>query len=153
MEPFATSNAQHLYEVAKDCLDTHQTLDPSVSSEVGCAEAISSILKLAGVLYLPQGGIPGTATLIGWLEASTQFEEIMTPEASAVIISPSGFGNGKIPGHVGILGIKGVAVPADFGIMSNDSNTGLFREFWILSKWYTYYAGYGGLPVRFFRLK
>lgn len=151
---FATPDAEKLYNIAKESLGTNKTLDHLIPHEVGCAEALSAVLKLAGVWNLPSTGIPGTASLLAWLEANTtQFEAITEPEAGCIIISPTGQGNNRIPGHTGILGIRGVQVPSDFGIMSNDSNTGLFLEQWTLAKWKQYYQDYGGLPIKFFRLK
>jgi len=41
--------------------------------------------------------------------------------------------------------------PGDFGIVSNDSNTGLLLELWDLARWRKFYGVQGGLPVAFFR--
>ena len=132
----------NLYDIAKNCLGTRQTLDTSISSEVGCAEAVSSILHQAGV-QIPSGGIPGTASLMAWLKTNPHFQVVSQWQAGDIIISSTGSGNGKIPGHTGIMG--------NYGIMSNDSNTGLFLELWTLPKWQKYYQQYGGMPIDFFR--
>lgn len=149
-EPVSVSATENLYETAKKCLGTHQTLNPSVSPEVGCAEAVSSVLKLAGY-QVPPYGIAGTADLVKWLLASPKFTRIYAPEEGAITVSPTGYGNGKIPGHTGIFGGYGVAFPGDWGIMSNDSQTGLLLELWSLSKWGQYYTEYGGIPSYYFR--
>lgn len=134
----------NLYQIAKENLGTRQTLDANVPPEVGCAESVSSILKLAGV-DISSTGIPGTASLFEWLKQNKNFVPIVGGPCAAgdIIISPTGMGNGKIPGHTGIMG--------NYGIMSNDSNTGLFLELWTLQKWQQYYQQYGGLPIYFFR--
>lgn len=131
-----------LYTIAKNNLGNHLTLDPSVPAEVGCAEAVSFCLKSAGVV-LPAEGIPGTATLYAFLSASSAFSEVSVWNEGDIIISATGSGNGLIPGHTGIMGGS--------GIMSNDSNSGLFLELWTLAKWQTYYAQYGGMAIHFFR--
>lgn len=141
-----------LLTIARTHLGEHLTLNDSISPEVGCAEAVSSIFHLAGLPIVPQG-IPGTNALLQWLIENPLFEEIFSPEAGCVAIAATGTGNNKIPGHVGILGAFNVAFPKDWGLCSNDSNTGLFLELWRLSKFIHYYTDYGGMQVRYFRLK
>ena len=138
------ANALKLYNTAKGCLGQRMTLNYSVPAEVGCAEAVSAVLRTDGI-SVPSKGIAGTSNLLTWLKANPLFQEITTPDQGCIIISATGTGNGKIVGHVGIVGLH--------GIMSNDSNTGLFLELWTLDKWDTYYHIYGGIPTRFFALK
>lgn len=132
-----------LYTAAKNSLGKHMTLNSSVDPEVGCAEAVSAVLSLIGVSDGPKG-IAGTAALYEWMKTSGLFEEASFPEAGTIIISPTGMGNGKIPGHTGVCGLN--------GIMSNDSNSGLFLELWTSPKWETYYHQYGGIPTFYFNL-
>lgn len=132
-----------LYSVAKDSLGTHMTLDESVDKSVGCAEAVSAVLKHAGVPGIPKRGIAGTAQLSEFLRASPSFTKIPAYEVGAVIISPTGSGNGRIRGHVGIC--------ANHGILSNESQTGLFKEQWDLPSWTAYYGTYGGFPLSYYR--
>lgn len=139
-----------LYLEAKSSLHKHMTLDSSVAAEVGCAEAISAILALIGVSDGPQG-IPGTAALDAWLHGDSRFEKISLPEAGAIVVSPTGQGNGSIEGHTGIFGEFGVAFPEDWGIMSNDSASGFFLETWNLRSWNAYYVAQGGLPLNIYR--
>lgn len=142
-KPTNMTPQQLLYNVAKDSLGTHMTLDDSVPMQVGCAEAVSAVLKDAGVPGIPPKGIAGTASLLAFLEKSPNFSEIEQGEPGSVIISATGTGNGKIRGHVGICGIN--------GIMSNESQTGLWREQWDETSWDSYYRRYGGIPTRRFR--
>jgi hypothetical protein len=132
-----------LYQKAYDCLGTHQTLNPSVPNEVGCGEAWSSVAKKAGVEGIPPLGYAGTANLYLWLKSNPAFLSVPVPEAGDTIISPTGYGNGSVRGHVGIVG--------KHHIMSNNSDTGLFSDHWKLEEWRMYYGLNGGLPIAFFR--
>lgn len=137
--------------IAKQCLGQRQTLNDTVPSEVGCAEAVSTVLHRAGVEGIPATGIASTLNLYNWLKNNPKFEQITAPEPGAVVVSPTGMGNGKVRGHTGIVGRFNVAFRGDYGICSNDSNSGLFLELWQMSKWDQYYGGYGGLPIFYFR--
>lgn len=148
-----TMNEDRMYNCAKNALGTHQTLNDSVAPEVGCAEAWSAIAKLAGVQGIPSLGFAGTAQVWAFLKNSPQFEKIATPEAGATLVSPTGYGNGKVRGHVGVLARYGLMYTADWGVCSNDSSTGLFREQWALKEWQQFYGVEGGLPVEMYRFK
>jgi hypothetical protein len=145
-----TTTQQKIYDNLLTYLETHCTLDNSVPVDVGCAEAVSFILKKSGI-PLPATGIPGTATLYDWLSNNPAFKRVNAPEPGAIIISPSGYGSGRISGHTGFVGKFGKYYPGDYGIVSNDSNTGLLLELWDLTRWQKYYGTQGGLPVAFFR--
>lgn len=135
------SDATRLYETAKSCLGQHLTLNHNVPSELGCAEAVSTIFKKVGIA-VPSAGIASTTELYNWLPHNG-FTKVDSGEPGDIIISPTGMGNGAVRGHVGII--------AKYGIMSNDSSTGLFRENWKLDEWKDWYHGKGALPVVFFR--
>jgi len=141
-----------LLTVARENLGKHLTLNESVNSEVGCAEAQSKIFQLAGI-PVPHLGIAGTNAMLQWLIQNPLFEELQAPEAGCIVIAATGTGNGKIKGHVGTLGAFSVAFPGEWGLCSNDSNTGLWLELWRLSKFIHYYQDYGGMNVRYFKLK
>lgn len=140
-----------LYDTAKGLLGKHLTLNSSVPPEVGCAEAVSTVLLRAGITGVPVMGIASTAVMATWFANSKQFEEIMSPEEGAVIVSPTGSGNGTVRGHVGIIGRFDLQYRGDWGIMSNDSQTGLFLELWNYVNWNKYYGAVGSLKVRMFR--
>jgi hypothetical protein len=130
-----------IYQAAKDSLGTKMTLNSNVPSEVGCAEAISAVLKKAAIA-VPAGGIAGTAALFDWLPQNG-FHAVSQPLRGDIIVSPTGRGNGSVRGHTGVIGVN--------GILSNDSSTGLFLELWTLPAWQQWYGDKGGLPVAFFR--
>lgn len=134
---------QQIYEEAKSCLRKHITLDPSVPPDVGCAEAVSYVLKLAGVRGFPTTGIAGTSVLYSWLKANAT--EVKTPVAGNIIISPTGMSSINSPhGHVGIV--------ANFGVLSNDSDSGLFMEKYTLETWAQYFGEVEGFPVIYFEI-
>lgn len=135
-------NSDTIYLVAKGNLGKHLTLNPDVPPEVGCAEAVSTVLKQAGIA-VPTEGIAGTAALYAWLPQNG-FSRADTPQAGDIIVSPTGMGNGTVRGHTGVVG--------NAGILSNDSQSGLFLELWTIDKWQEFYGSQGGLPVAFFRL-
>ena len=140
-----------IYDNLLQYLETHCTLNNAIPAEVGCAEAVSFILEKSGVAGLPVTGIPGTASLYQWLSQNPHFERVYAPEPGATIISPTSYGNGTISGHTGFVGKFGKMYHGDYGIVSNDSNTGLLLELWDLTRWEKYYGQQGGLPVAFFR--
>lgn len=140
-----------LYTAAKNALGTHQTLNDNVPADVGCAETVSAILKTAGV-QVPTEGIAGTSALFAWLKTNPRFTQVASPEAGDIIISATS-SMGKIShGHVGIMAMFNVQYNDDYGIISNDSDTGIVREKWSLKTWISYYQNFGGLDVGYFRL-
>lgn len=145
-----TATENKIYSQAKLHLGFHITLNNAVPAEVGCAEAVSYILRAAG-LVVPSGGIAGTESLYEWLVANPKFEKIDNAEEGAIIISPTGMGNGLVEGHTGIVGGFGVMFPNEWGICSNDSASGKFMETWSYERWVVYYGATGSLPIYFFR--
>lgn len=134
--------SQAIYTTAAAVLGTHITLDASVPPDLGCAEAVSYILTKAGIPNIPPEGFPGTAGLYTWLQAN--FILTTTPQAGDVVISPTGTSTTGSPhGHTGIV--------AKYGILSNDSDTGLFLEKYTQASWETYFHGTEGFPVFYYR--
>lgn len=132
-----------IYTAAKNDLGKHITLNPQVPPDVGCAEAASVVLKTAGIPGIPATGFASTFDLYEFMLKSGKFKQSTSYTQGAIIISPSGTSSKGSPhGHVGICGV--------YGILSNDSNTGLFREIWTLDSWMFYYAKTLGFPVFFF---
>jgi hypothetical protein len=146
-----TPTQQKIYNNLLVYLEEHCTLDNNIPADTGCAEAVSFILQKSGIAGLPITGIAGTATLYEWLSHNPHFKRVYVPEAGALIISPTGYGNNTVSGHTGFLGKYGKMYPGDWGIVSNDSNTGLLLELWNLNRWQKHYGQQGGLPVAFFR--
>ena len=133
-----------IYQEAKSCLGKHITLDNSVDKEFGCAEAVSYVLVNCHTPNFPSTGFASTIDLGNWLQEN--FSLVETPEAGDIIISPSQVRNGvTVHGHVAVCGY--------YGLMSNNSYTGLFDESLTLPWWYDFYKNRLGLEVLFYRPK
>lgn len=145
-----TPTEEKIYTQAKLHLGQHLTLNNAIPAEVGCAEAVSKVLSLAGISD-GSHGISGTASLYEWLVASPLFEKVDEPEQGAIILSPTGMGNGSVEGHTGIIGSFGLNFPNTWGIMSNESATGKFMEIWSWPRWEENYGTVGNLPIYYFR--
>jgi len=133
---------EKLYQAAKDSLGQHMTMNNAIPISVGCAQAVSAVLHKAGI-KVPAYGISGTYELLTWLKNNPNFKEVDTQDPGTIIVSATGTGNGKIRGHTGILG--------ENGIMSNESQSGLFREQWDMQAWDNYYTRYGAIPKHYFQ--
>lgn len=132
-----------IYDAAKAALHTHITLDNSVSPDLGCAEAVSYVLAKSGAFGFPASGFAGTSALWTWLAQHAL--QVSTPNPGDVVISPTGMSSKGTPhGHVGIV--------AQYGILSNDSDTGLFLEKYTLDTWKAYFGISLGFPVYFYRV-
>lgn len=119
-----------VYNIAKISLGKHLTLDSAIPSEVGCAEAVSTILKNAGY-DVGLKGIPSVVGLIQWM-ISKGFKETHTP-IPGCIITAHGVGNGITNfSHCGIVLKNGIA--------SNDSTTGKFNENYTMISWNNYFS-------------
>lgn len=137
MPPAPTLN-QRIYREAKADLGKHLTLNSNVPPDVGCAEAVSFILKMVGVPWIPKQGVAGTAQLWELLKANARLTT--QPQPGNIIISPTGTSEkGVQHGHVGIV--------LEYGIGSNDSNSGLFRENYTLGSWSDLFHTQLGFPI------
>lgn len=141
--PIQTPAAAAIYAEAASCLGKPITLDSTVPPDLGCAEAVTYVLKNASIAGIPATGIPGTAALYAWLNTNPEFVLTTTPRAGDVVISPTGTSTISSPhGHTGIV--------ANYGILSNDSDTGLFLEKYTQATWQQYFNGVEGFPVYYF---
>lgn len=136
------TKADHLYVLSKSLIGQHLTLNEAVPWMVGCMEAVSKLLVEFDVTGIPPKGIEGTLAGLTFLEKSSQFQEIYTYTPGAIVVAATGTGNGKIRGHIGVCGHN--------SIMSNNSETGKWDTQWDISRFTAYYAGYGGIKIRFF---
>lgn len=114
-----------------------------VPDEYGCAESVNAIHHK--VFGFDIGGDVSTNKMYKVLKTSPLFLKVDQPLEGDIIISPTGYGNGRLPnGHVGI-------VSKDRIVMSNDSATGTFIENYTLDTWAARYVDQGGYPVCYFR--
>lgn len=137
---FQTVNSQKVYNTAKACLGT--SLSGNIP-DLGCARSINNLwIKTFGH---PIGGGDSTQAMYPFLQDKTKFYMVEVPLPGDVIISPTGHGNGSdAHGHVGVMAYE--------GILSNNSENGLFQEKWTLSPWIAHYAKQGGFIVEFYRV-
>lgn len=118
-----------------------------VPDELGCAEAVTTLLKNAGLMHLV---IPGTWTLWKYLQKSDQWELVRSPMEADIIISPTGLSKlGKeapFVGHVGIVGPRGM-------VYANNSDNGKWSTVYHLDDWKRRYEVKGGYPIYYYRFK
>ena len=130
-----------LFDIARACIGKDMA---PIENEYGCAEAVNAVFKKA--FGVPIGGELSTWRMIKFLEDIKRFQRVALPLPGDIIISPTGYGDGRIPnGHVGIVG-------EDNLIMSNDSASGLWIENYNLYSWKARYQDRGGYPIYYFRV-
>ena len=129
-----------LYETAKACLGRDMA---PIHNAFGCAEALNEVFKKTFGVYA--GGDVSTYRMYHALQDPRRFMRVSPGLPGDIIISPTGYGTGKIPnGHVGILSDND-------RIMSNNSASGLWDEHFDIKSWNTRYKTKGGFPVEFYR--
>lgn len=119
-QPVAESKAQTLYNLAKEALGSHLTLNPNVPEEEGCAEAVSVLLERCGY-PIPQGGIPSVNGLIDFMLANG-FQEVKDGTPGCVITAHNPDSTVPTAAHVGIV--------MEYGVASNDSRPAFLGKFW-----------------------
>lgn len=142
------TNKEKLYRFAKAALGTDASPYDLASDEYGCADSVNQLfLKAFGRPI----AVPGVSTLqlYDLMRADPRFVEVEDGEFGDIVISPTTYGHNPSMsnGHVGIC------AKYDEGIMSNDSNTGLWRENYNKTSWRKRYVYEGGYPMKFFRIK
>lgn len=141
--PTPMTNSQKLYLAAKACLGKDMVEDPTVDPALGCAESVNEVFKLAFGKEI--GGGSSTAELYQVLKTDPRFKEATAPAAGYIVISPTGTSTKSAPhGHVGIYGM--------YGILSNNSMTGTFQEYYTEQSWHDYYVEKLGFPMFFFEV-
>ena len=112
-----------------------------VDNEIACSEALCRLIK---GIDSRQEIITGTWTLMEYLRKNPRFTEIFTPEKGCIILSPTGTGNGKIRGHVGIYQDK-------WTIHANSSESGKWGRTFSHGSWLTRYEKFGGISTLYFK--
>ena len=137
---FSTLAGKKLHEVAISCLG----LDIApLENEYGCAEAVNNIVFKAFGDYA--GGDLSTSRMYHSIKNNRKFIEIRKPLAGDIILSPTGYGNGRIAnGHTGIVSFGNT-------ILSNDSATGKFMPNYTTESWNKRFVADGGYPIFYFR--
>lgn len=139
------NNRLILFSAAVSSLGTDASPNDVAPDEYGCAETVWDILALAFPFKVGFPFTVSTNQMFKYLSGSPLYIQIDQPAEGDIVISPTGYGNGKLPnGHVGIKGENDT-------IMSNDSFSGTFGENYTLSTWKSRYVDLGGYPMVFFR--
>lgn len=138
-------NRQKIYKTALSFIGKDASPNDLAPDELGCADSVSSVLKIAlgsevGISYTVS-----TAQLYRELLSSKAYMLVQTPKAGDVLVSPTGLGNGQLSnGHTGIWGENGK-------IMSNSSYTGTFEQNFDINSWRARYVTLGGFQMCTFR--
>lgn len=133
-----------LYEAAKIALGHRMIITPGVPNLLGCASSLCGVIQKAGYTKMPKNGIEGTPELYEFLRENSDFAPAEGPEPGLILIYPSNQPGAVLEhGHVFVCGVS--------GLMSNDSDTGLWSEKWTLQTAHDYYHTYGKLNGYFFR--
>jgi len=143
--PVQKTLTPELYTKSKSLIRQRLRLDKSVPDTLACATALSYVIHKVKFTAISKYGISGTNALLDWFLSHPElYKQRANPTPGCIILSPTGHGNGKIRGHVGIEGNN--------SIMSNNSKTGLWDTHWDSQRWYDYYTVYGGIKTYYFEL-
>lgn len=135
-----------LYKVSVESIGKEMSPQDLADDELACVESLEGVIKKAFGFYI--GGdkpILATWLLLEALRKDDRFEEVSKGQAGDIILCPTGTGNGRIRGHVGILG--------NHQIMSNNSYTSLWDASFTHDTWYQRYEVRGDLDTHLFRIK
>lgn len=146
--PTVKSNREILYDKAKELLSPSRDVSPLdiANDEVGCVESLWNVINKA---FPNKVGFPlvlSTIKLKYYLDNSPLYEKVTSYLPGDIILNVTGTGNGNVSnGHTGITG--------KFGIMSNDSRTGLWLQNYTYKRWDDNYRIKGGMKTHYFRRK
>jgi len=126
-----------LLELAEQSIGTDVTPDDMVPDTVACAISLTTLINQTDKTF-PK--VAGTWTLWDILEHRSDYQRVTVPTPGCIVVSPTGTGNGSIPGHAGII-------MADNTIASNDSATGKFIKNYTLDTWRARYVDKGGYKI------
>ena len=130
-----------LLQLCEENIGKDVTPDDLVPDTVACAITASTLLNMRDASF-PK--VAGTWTLWDILEHHKDYERVTVPSAETIVISPTGTGNGSMPGHVGIMLDNNV-------IASNDSATGKFLKNYTLDTWRDRYVTKGGFKIYMYK--
>lgn len=138
---------ERVYAVALDAYVRGLDLSDVAPDELGCANALSNIIRDA----LPELNFPkfvSTRAMYDYFEKSPSFIPTDDEDFSIIIISPT---EGANIGHVGILGKRNNPDGSRY-IMSNNSFTGQWDVTHSMKTWKRYYQEKKGLPVFMYQI-
>ena len=130
---------EKILDEAKEWIGKEASINDLVADYVACGESFCNVMS--NVMNFPM--ITGTASLFEYLKEDKRFKITTELKAGNIIISPTTYGNGLIPGHIGIL-------LEDGKIVSNSSESGLWVQNYDVDSWTRRYRIKGGFPVVIF---
>lgn len=131
-----------IYATALTFLGKDASPNDEAPDDLGCANTVSAIVRACGYQFAM---FTSTYWMYEHLRISPEWQKIDQPEKGAIIISPTGFGNKKIPnGHVGFCG-------EGDKILSNTSKTGNLDSNFTQDSWRSRYVVAGNYPIYYFR--
>jgi len=137
------TETEKLYLIALEWLNVDASLLDTAPDEFGCADTFSRLVERC----YPAPGIRysvSTIELYRDVATSPYWKRVLAPQKGAMVISPTGYGNGKLGnGHVGVCGENNE-------IISNDSYTGFLQKNYTIETWKARYVGIGGFPMEYF---
>lgn len=138
--------AQKIYDEAKKALGT-SLVPVGDDPDLGCAISVSVLLHDKCGIDIAK--TTGTWTLLQELLQSKYFQLVSDPQPADILMYATGTStiqNTPIKhGHVAILG--------KYGVLSNNSLTGLWSENYSLASFKARYEVQGGYPLHAFRAK
>ncbi len=140
------SRGEIFFDVAMTFVGKDATPKDVVDDDVACAETVDTIYKAAFGEYMNGGITISTTKMFQFMSNSPKFELIFKPEKGAILIYPTGYGNGRLKnGHVFICGDNGL-------LYSNSSSNGKFEQNYTTYTAKHRYETIGGFPRNYFRL-
>lgn len=146
IKPMPQTKAEQLYQTAKNCLGIDMSPADIAPDSLACAESLNGVFFKAFGTHLGTGAaLTSTLALYKEMSLDTRLQKVDTPIAGDIIISPTGLSTKHSPhGHCGIWG--------NFDVMSNDSDTGKWKDNYTHEAWYNVFSKELGFPIYFFRV-
>lgn len=140
MEPLETPR-EALLRVAKEHLGKDVTPRDHVPDVVACAESLCNVIQSLDLTFPI---LPYTPDLLKELKRNPHYVGTLDLEPGNIIINATATGNGRIPGHCGVILENGK-------IASNNSKNGLWEDYYTIESWKARYRIYGGMPTMVFK--
>lgn len=143
-QPIPKTKGQILYEAAVRCTGKDMSPDDLAPDSLACVDSLNGVFNVAFGEPI-QKGIVSTLALLEVMRTDPRFKEISVPELGCIVIAATGTApDKKSHGHTGIWG--------HFDVMSNDSDTGLWRDNYTQSAFIKLFHYTLGFPLHYFRV-
>lgn len=144
--PIMKTNAQKLYDTSVACLGTDMSPADIAPDSLACAESLNGVyLKTFGQHLGTGPALTSTLALYQEMVVDKRLQKVVDPLPGDIVISPTGYSSKNSPhGHCGIWG--------NFDVMSNNSDSGKWKDNYTHEAWYDVFSKELGFPVYFFRV-